>query len=126
MATSINTVTIMGFVGRDPEIRVFQNGTKKCVFSVATTESWTDANGDLKEKTEWHRIATVGRLAEIAQQYVSKGSRVLIEGSLQTFSYQDPNNITRVITEILAKNVHLLDSKKQDKQQDYHPMYAEV
>ncbi|WP_350617118.1 single-stranded DNA-binding protein, partial [Pseudomonas sp. HY7a-MNA-CIBAN-0227] len=97
-------------LGADPEARQFSNGGSVTNISVATSEQWTDKqSGEKKEATEWHRISLFNRLGEIAAQYLRKGSKVYIEGSLRTRKYQDPNGQDRYITEIRAEQMQMLD-----------------
>ena len=106
----VNKVIIIGNLGADPEARQFNNGGSVTNISVATSEQWTDKqSGEKKEATEWHRISLFNRLGEIAAQYLRKGSKVYIEGSLRTRKYQDPNGQDRYITEIRAEQMQMLD-----------------
>ena len=106
----INKVTIIGNLGADPESHQFQNGGSVTTISVATSEQWTDKqSGEKREATEWHRISLFNRLGEIAAQYLRKGSKVYIEGSLRTRKYTDPNGQDRYITEIRAEQMQMLD-----------------
>ncbi|KAA0928824.1 single-stranded DNA-binding protein [Psychrobacter sp. ANT_H56B] len=107
----VNKVIIIGNLGADPEARQFNNGGSVTNISVATSEQWTDKqSGEKREATEWHRISLFNRLGEIAAQYLRKGSKVYIEGSLRTRKYQDPNGQDRYITEIRAEQMQMLDS----------------
>lgn len=103
MAGSINKVILIGNLGKDPEIRNTQDGTKIASFSVATSENWKDKQtGERKDRTEWHRVAIFNeRLAEIAEKYLRKGSKVYVEGSLQTRKWTDTNNVERYTTEVV-------------------------
>ncbi len=106
-----NKAIIAGNLGADPDTRYLSSGTAVTTFSVATTEAWTDKEtGERKERTEWHRIEAWGKLAEICDQYLSKGSQVLIEGKLRTDKYEK-DGITRYATKIRADNVQFLGSK---------------
>lgn len=106
----VNKVIIIGNLGADPEARQFNNGGSVTNISVATSEQWTDKqSGEKREATEWHRISLFNRLGEIAAQYLRKGSKVYIEGSLRTRKYQDPNGQDRYITEIRAEQMQMLD-----------------
>ena len=106
----VNKVIIIGNLGADPEARQFSNGGSVTNISVATSEQWTDKqSGEKREATEWHRISLFNRLGEIAVQYLRKGSKVYIEGSLRTRKYQDPNGQDRYITEIRAEQMQMLD-----------------
>lgn len=107
----INKVIIIGNLGADPESRQFSNGGSVTNISVATSEQWTDKqSGEKREATEWHRISLFNRLGEIAAQYLRKGSKVYIEGSLRTRKYQDQSGQDRYITEIRADQMQMLDS----------------
>ena len=107
----INKVIIVGNLGADPETRQFPNGGSVTNISVATSEQWTDKQtGEKREATEWHRIVLFNRLGEIAAQYLRKGSKVYIEGSLRTRKWQDQNGQDRYITEIRADQLQMLDS----------------
>ena len=106
---NVNKVTVMGVSGRDPETKPFPNGGSMTTFSVATTEFWKDkATGERKSATEWHRIATSNRLAEIASKYLKKGGKVYIEGSLRTRKWKDQNGVDREATEIRADVLQLI------------------
>ncbi len=106
---SVNKVILVGNLGRDPESRFTQNGRQVANFTMATTEVWTDkASGQRQERTEWHRIVTWGRLAEIATQYLRKGRQVYIEGSLQTREWNDRDGNKRQTTEVQANQLVML------------------
>ena len=106
---NVNKATVMGVLGRDPETKNFPNGGSITTFSVATTELWKDkATGERKSATEWHRIATSNRLAEIASKYLKKGGKVYIEGSMRTSKYKDQSGADREVTEIRADILQLL------------------
>ena len=114
---SVNKVIIIGFCGRDPEIRYMPNGDQLTNISVATTESWTDkSTGEKKELTEWHRITFYRKLAEIAGQYLKKGAQVYVEGRLKTRKYTDKNGIERYQTEIIADQMQMLGQKHDGQQ----------
>lgn len=99
----VNKVILIGHLGQNPDIRYIPNGSAVANITLATSESWRDKNtGDMKEKTEWHRIVLFGKLAEIAGEYLRKGSQVYIEGSLQTRKWQDQNGQDKYITEIIV------------------------
>jgi single-strand DNA-binding protein len=108
---SINKATLIGHVGRAPEIRYTQGGAPVANFSLATNEYWTSNTGDRQERTEWHRIVAWGKLAEFCQEYVQKGSYLYIEGKIQTRNYEDRDGVKRYITEIRAMEIGLLDRK---------------
>ncbi|MGB5556896.1 MAG: single-stranded DNA-binding protein [Paracoccaceae bacterium] len=105
MAGSVNKVIIVGNLGRDPEVRTFQNGGKVCNLRIATSETWKDKNtGERKERTEWHSVAIFQEgLVRIAEQYLKKGSKVYIEGKLQTRKWQDQSGQDRYSTEIVLQ-----------------------
>ena len=110
----INKVIIVGHLGNDPEVRQFSNGGSVTNISVATSEQWTDKqSGEKREATEWHRISLFNRLGEIAAQYLRKGSKVYIEGSLRTRKWQDQNGQDRYITEIRADSMQMLGGSSQ-------------
>ena len=105
MAGSVNKVTILGNLGQDPEVRSFDNGGKVCNLSVATSESWKDKKtGEKRERTEWHRVAIFAEgIVRVAEQYLSKGSKVYIEGQLETRKWQDQSGQDRYTTEIVLR-----------------------
>lgn len=110
---SVNKVIIIGNLGRDPETRYMPNGEAVTNITVATTESWKDkASGEKKELTEWHRITFYRKLAEIAGQYLKKGSQVYVEGRLQTRKWTDKDGIERYTTEIIADSMQMLGSRQ--------------
>jgi single-strand DNA-binding protein len=107
----VNKVILVGNVGNDPEVRYMPNGNAVANVSIATSETWKDKNtGDQQEKTEWHRVVFFNRLAEIVEQYVKKGSKLYIEGRLQTRSW-DQDGVKRYTTEIVANEMQMLDSR---------------
>ena len=109
---SVNKVILVGNLGRDPETRYMPDGNALCNLNLATTYSWKDkASGDKKEETEWHRVTLRNRLAEIAGEYLKKGSPVYIEGRLRTRKWTDKENIERYTTEIVADSMQLLGSR---------------
>lgn len=117
MAGSVNKVILIGNLGKDPEVRNAQDGSKIVSFSVATSESWKDKHsGERKDRTEWHRVVLFNdKLGEIAEKYLRKGSKVYIEGSLQTRKWTDSNNVERYSTEVVLSRFRgeltLLDSR---------------
>ncbi len=113
MATrGVNKVILVGNLGQDPEVRYMPNGNAVTNISVATSESWKDkSTGADQERTEWHRVVMFRRLAEIAAEYLRKGSKVYIEGKLQTRKWQDQNGQDRYTTEIVADQMQMLDSR---------------
>lgn len=111
MARGINKVILIGNLGRDPETRYTQGGGPVTNFSVATSENWRDrTSGETQERTEWHNVVCFGRLAEIAGEYLRKGSKVFIEGSLRTTSWEQEGQ-KRYRTEIMARDLQMLDSR---------------
>ena len=108
---SVNKVILLGNLGRDPEVRYMPNGDAVANFSIATTETWKDKQGNRQEKTEWHNIAMYRRLAEIAGEYLKKGSSVYIEGRLQTRKWQDKQGNDRYTTEIIADQLQMLGGR---------------
>jgi single-strand DNA-binding protein len=109
---SVNKVIIIGNLGRDPETRYMPDGGAVCNISVATTDKWKDKNGEMQEKTEWHRVAFFGKLAEIAGEYLKKGSQVYVEGRLQTRKWQDKDGQDKYSTEIVANQMQMLGSRQ--------------
>lgn len=118
MRRGINKVIILGNLGNDPETRYMPNGSAVTNISVATSESWKDKeSGQEQERTEWHRVVFFNRLAEIAGEYLRKGSKVYIEGQLRTRKWQDKSGNDRYTTEIVASDMQMLDSKGGDNHQ---------
>ncbi len=107
MAKSLNRVTLLGNLGRDPEVRTTPSGATVCNFSIATTESYKDKNDQWQEVTDWHNVVFWNRQAEVAGQYLKKGSKVYIEGKLKTRSYEK-DGVTRYVTEVMGNNLVLL------------------
>lgn len=105
---SVNKAIIVGNLGRDPEMRYTQSNTAVTNFTVATTDTWSDRNGEKQERTEWHRVVAWGRLAEICGQYLQKGKQVYIEGRLQTREWEDQQGQKRYTTEIVAQTMQML------------------
>jgi single-strand DNA-binding protein len=110
----VNKVILVGNLGRDPEIRYTRDGTAVANLSLATTETWNDANGQRQERTEWHRVVAWGKLAEIAKEYLGKGRQVYIEGRLQTRSWDDKEGNKRYTTEIKADQMVMLGGRGGD------------
>lgn len=126
---SVNKVILVGNLGRDPEMRYMPSGDALASFSIATTDTWKDKSGQKQERTEWHRISMFGKLAEIAGEYLKKGSSVYIEGRLQTRKWQDKEGQERYTTEIVADRMQMLGSRgsgnayevMDDEGQDFAP-----
>ena len=112
MARGVNKVILIGNLGQDPEVRFLPSGNPVANLRIATTDSWTDRqSGQRQERTEWHTVVMFNKLAEIAQQYVKKGSRIYIEGRLQTRKWQGQDGQDRYSTEIVANDMQMLDSR---------------
>lgn len=112
MARGVNKVILVGNLGKDPEVRYSPNGQAVANCTIATSESWKDkTTGDKQERTEWHRIVFFGRLAEIAGEYLKKGSQIYVEGRLQTRKWQDKDGKDRYTTEIVANEMQMLGSR---------------
>ena len=109
---SVNKVILIGNLGRDPETRYMPDGGAITNISVATTDVWKDKQGEKQEKTEWHRVAFFGKLAEIAGEYLKKGSQVYVEGRLQTRKWQDKEGVDKYTTEIVADRMQMLGSRQ--------------
>ncbi|VFP79945.1 single-stranded DNA-binding protein [Candidatus Erwinia haradaeae] len=135
----VNKVILIGHLGKDPEIRYIPNGSAVTNITLATSESWRDKQtGETKEKTEWHRIVLFGKLAEIACEYLRKGSQIYIEGSLQTRKWTDQSGIEKYTTEVIVNiggTMHMLGGKSQNNvnnnsgwnhKKDNHPFDDEV
>jgi len=112
MSRGVNKVILVGNLGQKPDMKYTQSNTAVANLSLATSESWKDKDsGDLKTKTEWHRVVYFGKLAEIAQQFLDKGSKVYVEGKLQTRKWQDQAGNDRYTTEVLGQELTMLDSR---------------
>ena len=106
--STLNKAMIIGRLGQDPEVRTTQGGTRVATLSIATSEKWKDKNGQKQERTEWHRVVAWGRTAEIARDYLKKGSQVYIEGPIQTREWEDKDGQKRYTTEIKALQLTML------------------
>lgn len=132
--SSLNKAMIIGRLGQDPDVRYTQSNTAVANLSVATSERYKDKSGEWKENTEWHRVVAWGRLAEICQEYLKKGSQVYIEGPIQTRSWEDKDGQTKYTTEIKALTMTMLDSKSSgggggnvpEKPQNAQPVSSNV
>ena len=112
MARGINKVILVGNLGKDPETRFLPSGSQVTSFSVATSQAWKDKQtGEQQQRTEWHRVVIFNRLAEIAAEYLRKGAKVYIEGSLRTQKWQDKSGADRYTTEIVATEMQMLDGR---------------
>lgn len=115
MARGINKVILIGNLGNDPEVRYTPNGSAVANITLATSETWRDKqSGELQDRTEWHRVVFFNRLAEIVGEYLKKGSKVYVEGSLRTRKWQDKTGVDRYTTEIIANEMHILDSRNNN------------
>ena len=115
---SLNKVTLIGHLGRDPEIRFMPSGSAVANFSVATSESWKDKDGNKEERTEWHRVVVFGKLAEICNQYLSKGKQVYLEGRLQTREWEDRDGNKRTTTEVVVTEMIMLGGRSDAEGND--------
>ena len=110
---SVNKVIIVGNLGRDPEVRTFPSGDRVANVTIATTDKWKDKqSGEMREATEWHRVVFNGRLAEIVEQYLRKGSQVYVEGSLRTRKWTDQSGVEKYSTEIRADSLQMLGARQ--------------
>ncbi|MCA9732458.1 MAG: single-stranded DNA-binding protein [Deferribacteres bacterium] len=114
MARGVNKVILIGRLGKDPELRYTQSGQAVASFTLATNETWKAKDGTLQEKTEWHNIVLWARLAELANEYLKKGSMVYLEGKLQTRSWDDKDGLKHYMTEIVGQNMQFLDTRGQE------------
>lgn len=120
MAKGINKVILIGNIGRDPEVRYMPSGGAVTTVSIATSSSWKDKqSGDMQERTEWHRVVFFNRLAEIVGEYLKKGSKIYVEGSLRTQKWQDKNGQDRFTTEVVANEMQMLDSRGSTPSNDF-------
>jgi single-strand DNA-binding protein len=118
MMAGVNKVILLGRLGADPEIRYTSNGTAVANFRIATSERWTNQNGEKEERTEWHRIVAFGKLGEICGEYLAKGKQIYIEGRLQTRTWEDRDKNQRTTTEIIATAMQMLGSAGGGKPSD--------
>ena len=112
----LNKVILIGRLGKDPETRFMPNGEAVCNFSVATSESWKDQSGQLQERVEWHNVTMYRRLAEIAGQYLKKGSQVYLEGKIQSRKYQGKDGVERTAYDIIANEMKMLGGGNDGQQ----------
>ena len=119
MARGVNKVILVGNLGQKPEMRYTQTNTAVATLSIATSESWKDKeSGEQREKTEWHRVVFFGKLAEIAEQYLDKGSQLYVEGKLQTRKWQDKDGNDKYTTEILGNEMNMLGGRQSSSDSD--------
>ena len=121
----LNKVILIGRLGRDPETRYMPNGEAVCNFSVATSEKYTDKNGQRQEATEWHNVTMYRKLAEIAGQYLKQGSQVYIEGKIKSRKYTDKNGVERTAYDIIANEMKMLGGNAQTPAQKQQPAQAQ-
>lgn len=112
---SVNKVILLGRLGQDPELKYTPSGAAVCNFSMATSENWTDKGGQKQDKTEWHRIVVWAKLAELCNQYLSKGRQAYVEGRLQTRSWDDKSGNKRYTTEIVASTIQFIGGPSADQ-----------
>lgn len=110
----VNKVILLGNLGKDPEIRVTESGRKVANFSLATTESYKDKNGERVDNTEWHNIVFWGPIAEVIEKYLRKGSQVYIEGKLRTRSYEDKEGVKKYVTEVMGQNMTMVGGRSSE------------
>lgn len=122
----LNKVILIGRLGRDPETRYMPNGEAVCNFSVATSEKYTDKNGQRQEATEWHNVTMYRKLAEIAGKYLTKGSQVYLEGKIQSRKYTDKNGVERTAYDIIANELKMLGGNAQTPAQKPQPAQAQA
>ena len=122
----LNRVILIGRLGKDPEVRYMPNGEAVCNFSVATSESWKDQNGQRQERTEWHNITMYRKLAEIAGQHLKKGGLVYLEGRIQSRKYQGKDGIERTAYDIIANEMKMLGGNTQAPAQKQQPAQAQT
>jgi single-strand DNA-binding protein len=124
MSGTVNKVTLVGYLGKDPEIRSFQNGGRGASFTLATTESWKDkVTGEKKERTEWHRVSVLNdNLVDIVERYIKKGSKIYLEGQLETRKWTDKEGKDRYTTEVVIRPFHgeitMMDGPRKQDQAD--------
>ena len=111
MSRSVNKAILIGNLGKDPELKYTSSGVAVCTFSVATSESWKDADGNQKEQTQWHNLVAWKRLAEVCSEYLKKGGKVYIEGRIQYRTYDGKDGVKRYVTEIVVDQLVMLDSR---------------
>ncbi|PIT98992.1 MAG: single-stranded DNA-binding protein [Bdellovibrionales bacterium CG10_big_fil_rev_8_21_14_0_10_45_34] len=116
--SGVNKAIIVGRLGADPEVKFTQSGQQVARFSVATSENWTDRDGQKQERTEWHRVVVWGKLAEICGKYLSKGRQVFVEGRIQTRSWEDNQGQKKYSTEIVASTVQFLGTGQEASSHD--------
>lgn len=121
----VNKVILVGNLGKDPELREFANGGAVANTTLATSESWKDKDGNRQERTEWHNVVFHNKLAEVATEYLRKGSKVYVEGKLRTRKWEDKEGVTRYTTEISVENMQMLDGKPSGEREQRAPQSRE-
>lgn len=116
----MNRAELIGRLGKDPEIKTVNSGDTVCRLSVATSEKWTDKDGQKQEKTQWHNVVVWGKLAEVCGKYLKKGSQVFLAGKLETRSWEDPQGVKKYTTEIIAKELEMLGGQEKREASSYH------
>ena len=116
---TVNKVILVGNLGSDPEVKHTPSGVQVANFSLATSESWTDTDGERQERAEWHRLVLWRKLAEIAGQYLKKGNKIYVEGKLQTRSWDDQNGQKRYTTEVVVNSMEMLSSQAEDRSEGF-------
>jgi single-strand DNA-binding protein len=106
----INKVILLGYLGRDPEIRVIESGRKVASFTLATSESYKDKNGEKVDQTEWHNVVFWGPIADVIEKYLKKGSRIYLEGKIKARSFEDKDKVKKYFTDIIGREMTMLDS----------------
>jgi single-strand DNA-binding protein len=115
---TINKVTLIGNLTRDPELRYTESGRPICSFGLATNRVWTEDSGEKREETDFHRIVAWGKLGELCDKYLKKGRHVYLEGHIRSHQYEDKDGVTRAVTEIVLEDMVMLDSKPQEKTEE--------
>ena len=127
MARGVNKVILVGNLGQKPEMRYTQTNTAVATLSIATSESWKDKDsGEQREKTEWHRVVFFGKLAEIPEQYLDKGSQLYVEGKLQTRKWQDKEGNDRYTTEILGNEMNMLGGRQSSSEEGVYDQSQQI
>lgn len=121
MSKGLNKVHLIGNLGKDPELKYTSSGLAVCTFSIATTNSWKNADGEAKESTQWHNITAWRKLAEICSEYLKKGSKVYVEGEIQYRSYDGKDGVKRYVTDIVINEMLMLDGRAHADQPAQEP-----
>ena len=121
----VNKVILLGNLGKDPEVRVFESGTKKASFPLATSETFLDKNGQRQERVEWHNVIFWGKIAEVIEKYLKKGSQIYVEGRIATRSYDDKDGVKKYITEIEGQTMTMVGGKPAGSGENNNSSYQE-